>query len=98
MTIESISTVLFLGVAIVSYSGFWYLWSSTTSDLISKRFYSKSVGLFFILVLILLPIYLISIVAMAIAAGVGIGAWGALLYHSHKIKREEKEKSWKTHS
>lgn len=98
MTIESISTVVFLGVAIISYAGFWYLWSSTTSLLISKRFYSKSVGLFLILVLILYPIYLISILAMAIVAGLGIGAWGALLYHSHKIKREEKEKLWKTHS
>lgn len=98
MTIESLSTVIFLGVAIISYAGFWYLWSSTTSPLISKAFYSKSVGLFILLALILYPIYLISIVAMAIGAGIGIGAWGALLYHSHKIKREERERTWKTHS
>ncbi len=96
MSIETINTGIFFIFLIPSFAMFYYIMKDCTR-LISHRYYSLSVLTFIGLATLLFATYLISPTLMALCAGISIGMWGALIYLSYKIKKEENSKKWRTY-
>ncbi len=64
--------------------------------LISRGFYSKSFGIFILIIFISLCLYYIHQLIMSIGLVIMIGLYGMLCYYSYNIKRTNMERKWKT--
>lgn len=90
---EYISTSIFFLFLIPSFGIWMYIFNDKT-ELISKRYYSMSTLIFLGIATFLFVVFLISQLLMAIFSGILIGMWGALVFKSYKIKKEENERKW----
>lgn len=90
-----IETIIFFATLTISIP-IAYFAMHERETLISRAFYSKSFGIFTLIIFIALGLYLIHPLLMSIGAGIMIGFYGMLCYYSYNIKRTNMERKWKT--